>query len=321
MCSRMSGSKSKNNRDGKSLDWGLGQTLAFHDLELEKEYLSSMSKTWTKIDGIMQCLGVVMGLVEICKISGQGLFAIIPAIIMVCESCVLLSMNLRDPDWYGMWRVNGLWWVKPLTHLAYGICVRYSDKPEVWYADNLPLFILRCSARTVFVPMIFNIVDGQLPFKKKSIILLLGSGSFLGWVASLNNACNVEDSVRSIVHTLGWITEVSIVRITLLGFPCKIESPTLGEYPCWQVAASYGIFLEVLVPAFVIYTRECNSRVRFLKDRVTGDQVQECREQILEYKRMAVLYLVVCSQAVWFLTRLIAKFDWAELCSAALHGL
>lgn len=296
------------------VDLGVGEMLSFNDPLLERDFVSYMSTVWTRKDVAMLFIAMLGSMVEIYKIADQCLLAIVPQMVLLCGEGVLLSMILRDPDWYQRWRTGAMWLVKPVSYAVYGLSICYHDTSQIWRADTMPLFVMRSSVRTVFLPMIYNIMGGQLLFRHKISILVLSCGSFVGWVTNLDAACDVEDGVRSTIHSLGWMTEKLMIRIALLGFPSNSEFPALGEYPCWQVGVFYGIFIEILMPAFVIYLKECSYRIRFLKAQMRDEQAQKCNETILEHMTMAVVYLVVSSQVVWFTTRLIGGMGWEGPC-------
>lgn len=282
----------------------MGHMLTFHDPCLEKEFMGIMGKSWVKNDVMMFFMAGLTGSVELFNnISKHGVIAPVTLGMSICCFAVLLVMGLRNPDEYQRWRVQGLSWFKPCLNIVFGISVSHISVSHIWQADKLLTFMLRSGARTVLPPMVMKTLGCPLPFKRHILVLALSSSSFFGWTTSLCNACGADDAVRSTVHKVGWMTENLMIRISLLGFPANIKYPPLGEYPCWQVGLFYGVLMEVLVPAFIIYIQEYCQRIAFLKAKANKDQQAAYNKLRVKTITMVAMYSLVCLQILWFMIR------------------
>lgn len=285
-------------------DVDMGHMLTFGHPGLEREFVSSVNRTWARNDGVMLCVSMAITLWAVLKSMHTNKVVFGCQILLLCAEVILLNMVLRNPDGYKKWRLGGLCWLKPVICAIYGISVQYRDASQIWQADTLSAFVMQSGVKSALLPLMYSTVGGQLPFRYHIPVILMCSSSFWGWMTSLRAACMVDTGVRSLVHTLGWKTEVLMTTISLMGFPANVESLAQGEYPCWQVGLFYGILLGMLVPTFIIYIRECNSRVAFLKARVNDRHADKWNELKLERLSLAAICFLVCSQAAWFMIRL-----------------
>lgn len=289
---------------GAEQDVGMGHLLTFSDPGLEREFVDSMNRVWARNDSV----AVIAALLITARAVLEGGFAskvgIACHISLLCVGVMSYGMLLRYPNRYRGWRLNGWCWLKPIICIIHSVSIQHRDASQIWGAETLPFLMMKISLQTA-LPLMYTAVGGQLPFSNHILVIFLCLPSLWGWIASLQAACIMNVKVRSIVGTLGWKTEILMTTISLLGFPANIESLTKEEYTCPQVGFFYGILLGLLVPTLIVYIRECNSRIAFMKARTSDQQAGKWNELKLERLTLAAICFLVCSQTTWFTTRLI----------------